>query len=159
MDSEHDGLFGADVPRPELEVDGVDADAPHPLAQADARKDLVKRVRAIERLDRRRLQRPIDVVLRSRACIDNVLLARNIDMGRRQGDHEGAERKQSYAGRDGPIFEQNEPPAIGQEANAADWAAIGIDLDLDAAAVGANDVRNHVAVRRTHRLRASAVVG
>ena len=77
----------------------------------------------------------------------------------RQSDHERAKREEPYAGRDGPIFEQNEPPAIGKKANAANRTAIDIDFDLDAAAIGTDDGRDRISVRRAHRLRASAIQG
>ena len=153
----HDGLLGANLGRSELEVDGVDADAPHALAQADTRKHFVKRVGAIERLHRRRLKRSINVVLRSAAGVDDVLVARDFHMGGWQCNHEGAKSGKPYPGCDGSIFKQNKSPPIRQVADAAHRPAVQVDLDLDAAAVRAIDVRDHVAVRPALRLRISAV--
>lgn len=78
-------------------------------------------------------------------------------MSRRQRDNEGAKGGKPYPGCNGSILEENKPPAIGQIADAADRPAVHIDLDLDAAAVRAVNVRDHVAIRTALRLCVSSV--
>ena len=78
-------------------------------------------------------------------------------MRRRQSDNEGTKSGKPYPRRDGPILEQNEPPPVGEVADAAKRTAVHVDLNLDAAAVRAIDVRDHVAIRPALRLRVSAV--
>ncbi len=154
---EHDGLLRAEFPGAELEVDGIDADAPHTLAKAHARKNFIERVDAIKRLDGRRLERAVDVVFRSDARIDDIFFPRNVDVRRRQRNDQGAQRYQSYASSNRPVFEQHEPAAVGEDANAPHRTAVSIDLDFKARTVRTDDVRDCISVRRALGLRGPAV--
>ena len=78
-------------------------------------------------------------------------------MSRRQSDNEGAKSSKTYPGRDGPVFEENKPPPIGQVADAANGPPISVDLNLDAAPVRTIDGGDCVPVRPTQGLCIAAI--
>ena len=80
-------LVGRHLPGPELEGDGVEIDAAQAVAQLVVVAHLLQRVGALERLDRRRHQRLVEVVVGGAIVVDDVLLAR--DRHARPGQVEG----------------------------------------------------------------------
>ena len=70
---------GADLPGAELEVDGVEVDPAHAGAQLVVVADLLQRIGAVERLDRRRIQRFVEIVVGGAVVVDDVAVARNGD--------------------------------------------------------------------------------
>jgi hypothetical protein len=153
---EQNRLIRADIRRAELEIDRVDIDAPHAGPEVHACQDLVQGIAAVERFHGTGLKRCVDVILRGRVEIDDVLLPRDYDARRRESDHKSAQREAGTGG-DGTVFKEHEAPPIGQITDAADRTAIGVDLHLNPHAVRPDNRRDRVAVWRTAHLRFPAV--
>src|SRR6266536_3351980 len=123
---EQRNLIREDLPRSELESDGIEIDPPHAVAQRRAEANLVERVGALDPLDRRRFQRRKDSLPRRVFHLDDVFLARDHDARRRQRDEDLGALGAAEA-----IVDQDELAAVARPPHPAQQAPVVVDIGHD----------------------------
>ena len=135
-------LLRAQLPGAELEGDVDELDVAQPLAQRVAVAHLLERVGTLQVLDGRRIERLVEVVVARALVVDDVLLARDGDARRCQGDDGDAYRRtHADADRDvapeAAVVDDVVLASVRSAPIAPDETPVGVDVGDHARAVGA----------------------
>ena len=88
---------GGHLPRSELEVDDVEIDAAHTVAQMRAVADFLERILPVELFDRRSAQSLVDIIVGGTIVFDDVLFARDQNARRQQAHRQSETNAQRHA--------------------------------------------------------------